>query len=126
MSRMVRTTVVLPTPGPPVMTVTLPLMAVATAERWDSERVMPVRDSAQGMARSGSMVPQTGGPESSRRSPAAMPSSARCKGVRKTAGRPSMGSSTRFSRASSARIACSTIAAGISNSATAFSARSSR
>ena len=35
--RMLLTTVVLPTPGPPVITVTLPLTARATASRWDFE-----------------------------------------------------------------------------------------
>ncbi len=123
---MERTTVVFPTPGPPVMTVTLPLIVAATADRWEFESANPVRHSTQGMARSGSIMPQAGRFSRSRRTAAAIPCSARCKGVRKRAGRVSMGSSTRFSSWTSARIACSMIGAGISRRVTACSASTSR
>ena len=43
--------VVFPTPGPPVITVTLLPRAIATASRCEGESVRPVFCSTQGMAR---------------------------------------------------------------------------
>ena len=51
--RMLVTIVVLPTPGPPVMTVTLPVSTWATAARCEAARVRPVRSSTQGITFAG-------------------------------------------------------------------------
>ena len=84
--RMVLTSVVLPTPGPPVITSTLARSASRTASRWLSARVIPALRSAQGIACSGSTAGQGGRPARSRRSRSAMPCSARCSPARNTHG----------------------------------------
>src|SRR3989442_11390298 len=56
--RILVTIVVLPTPGPPVITVTLLCRAIATASRWEGDKVRLVFCSTQGRARAGSMWPQ--------------------------------------------------------------------
>ena len=63
------TSVVLPTPGPPVITSSFDEIASRTAARWLSASVRPVRPSTQGIAVSASMAPQGGAPaaRSSRR-----------------------------------------------------------
>ena len=76
------TSVVFPTPGPPVMMQTLLRTITVTASRWDGESVRWVWASTQGSARSGSMAPQGGGPRSRRCTWAAQPSSARYRGAR--------------------------------------------
>ena len=50
--------VVLPTPGPPVMTSTLDASAISTAAFWLSASVKPMRRSIQGRALSGSILDQ--------------------------------------------------------------------
>ena len=54
--------VVLPTPGPPVMTRTFDTRASRSAARWLSARVMPALASTQGMAFAGSMRGQGSAP----------------------------------------------------------------
>ncbi len=48
--------VVLPTPGPPVITSSFAATARPTAWRWLSASVMPIRRSTQGMAFSASIA----------------------------------------------------------------------
>ena len=84
MRRIALTMVVLPTPGPPVMTMTLASKASRTAACWLSASVSPVRCSTQGSALSGSIhghgkVPLA---KVSRRSATAR--SAPCRPARKT------------------------------------------
>ena len=55
---MALTTVVLPTPGPPVITRTLEASASATADLWLSAKTRPVRCSIQGIAFSASIQGQ--------------------------------------------------------------------
>ena len=55
MRRIELTIVVLPTPGPPVMTETLEESAARTASAWPGARASPVLPSAQGRALPGSM-----------------------------------------------------------------------
>ena len=54
--------VVLPTPGPPVMTRTLESRASRSAARWLSASVMPALASTHGMAFAGSMCGQGSAP----------------------------------------------------------------
>ena len=70
------TMVVLPTPGPPVNTVTLPWSTVSRAWRWEGERMAPVSASTRGRAAAASMRPQGGTPASRRRRWPATPASA--------------------------------------------------
>jgi hypothetical protein len=49
------TSVVLPTPGPPVITATLEISAVLSARLWLSASASPVRASTQGIALSASI-----------------------------------------------------------------------
>ena len=78
------TSVVLPTPGPPVMTSTLEASARRTASRWLSARVRPVFSSTQGIALSASIAGQGGAPAAKRSSRSAISRSARCRPARKT------------------------------------------
>ena len=55
MRRMALTMVVLPTPGPPVMTSTLEISASRIAATWLSARARPIRCSTHGNALSGSI-----------------------------------------------------------------------
>jgi hypothetical protein len=54
------TRVVLPTPGPPVITTTLLESAVLTASRWLAANCKPVRRSTHGIALAASMYGQDG------------------------------------------------------------------
>lgn len=65
--RILVTMVVLPTPGPPVITMTLLPRTMATASRCEGESVRPVLCSTQGRAFTGSIQPQGGPPLRSRR-----------------------------------------------------------
>ena len=78
---MLFTTVVLPTPGPPVMTVTLPFTEVETAWRCEEESCSPVCSSTQGIAFTVSISPQGILPVSSLAKHQATPFSERYKGV---------------------------------------------
>ncbi len=80
------TSVVLPTPGPPVMTRTFDRSASRTASRWLSARVMPALLSTHGMALSASIAGQGREPDASVRRRAAMARSARCSPARKMQG----------------------------------------
>jgi hypothetical protein len=113
---MVWTSVVLPTPGPPVITSTLARSARRTASRWLSARVIPALRSAQGIARSGSTAGQGGRPSCSRSSRSAMVCSARYRPARNTHGRPATVSATTAPSASSRASASSTSSGGISSS----------
>src|SRR6516225_119069 len=84
MRRMALTSVVLPTPGPPVMTRTLEVSASMTADLWLSANTRPVRCSIQGIALSGSIHGQGSLPFLSCSSRSAMPRSALYRPARKT------------------------------------------
>ena len=56
------TRVVLPTPGPPVITISLDETAISTAARWLSAKVTPSCCSTHGMAFSASMFGHDGWP----------------------------------------------------------------
>ena len=71
------TSVVLPTPGPPVITSTLASTARVSASRWLGARASPVLPSTQGIARAASITSQGGRPWDSRRSRSAMACSER-------------------------------------------------
>jgi hypothetical protein len=86
------TSVVLPTPGPPVTTSTFERSASPSASRWLGARPSPVLPSTQGTALSASIPGQGGGPSARRRSRSAMPRSARCRPARNTQARPSTSS----------------------------------
>ena len=113
--------VVLPTPGPPVMTVTFPVSTWATAARCEAARVRPVCCSTQGMALAGSRAPQGGVPSSRCRSCVATPTSARYSGASMRQGWPSMASAMRRSSWTSRVIACTMVVSGISSSVVAAS-----
>ena len=76
MRRIEFTMVVLPTPGPPVMTSTLERSARRMASTWLAASVSPVRPSIQGSALSASISGQGTAPDNRRRSRSAMPFSA--------------------------------------------------
>ena len=61
--KMVSSSVVLPTPGPPVTTATLEPSTSFKASRCEAARVLPVRPSTQGMALSRSISGQGAGPD---------------------------------------------------------------
>jgi len=104
MRRMALTRVVLPTPGPPVMTSTC-VSPSATADLWLSANTRPVRCSIQGIALSGSIHGQGSLPFPSCNSRSAMPRSALYRPARKTQGlsRRPCGSVVRQSNIPSAR-----------------------
>ena len=74
---MALTSVVLPTPGPPVMTMTLEASAARTAAFWLSASVNPVLSSTHGIALSASMAGQGRGPRAIAFNRAAIDCSAR-------------------------------------------------
>ena len=76
MRRIEFTMVVLPTPGPPVMTSTLERSARRMASTWLAASVIPVRPSIHGRALSASISGQGTVPDNSRRSRSAIPFSA--------------------------------------------------
>ncbi len=114
--RMELTSVVLPTPGPPVITRTLEPSARRTASRWLSARVRPVFSSTQGIARSASMAGQGGVPAAKRRSRSAISRSARCRPERNTHRCPSSVSATTSPASSSRPSAVCTRSSGTSSS----------
>ena len=116
---------VLPTPGPPVITSTLARSASRTAACWLAARVRPVRASTQGMALSASIAGQGRRPASRVRSRSAMPCSARYSPARNTQGRPSTVSATTSPASSSSASASSINAGGTSISLAVRSASSS-
>ena len=71
------TSVVLPTPGPPVITNTLLARAIRTASRWLAANCRPVRRSTHGIALAASMGGQHGLPDTRIRNRSAMTCSAR-------------------------------------------------
>ena len=87
MRRMALTMVVLPTPGPPVMTRTFDIRASRMAAIWLSASARPVFRSIHGSAFSGSMGGQGSGPSTRRRSRSATTCSARYRPPRKTQAR---------------------------------------
>ena len=99
--RMARSTVVLPTPGPPVNTTTLCARAVSTACRWLGDNSMASRASTHGIARAASRPSHGGRPDASARSRAATTSSAACSPARRTSGVPSTSARTSVRSASS-------------------------
>jgi hypothetical protein len=82
MRRMPFTMVVLPTPGPPVMTSTLETSASLIAAVWVSARASPIRPPTHGNALSGSIQGHGSVPFNSRISRSAMARSARCSPAR--------------------------------------------
>ena len=76
MRRIEFTMVVLPTPGPPVMTSTLERSARRMASTWLAASVIPVRPSIHGRALSASISGQGTVPDKRRRSRSAIPFSA--------------------------------------------------
>ena len=72
MRRMALTMVVLPTPGPPVMTSTLDIRARRIAVFWLSASCRPLRCSTHGMALSGSIHDQGSSPLANRNSRSAI------------------------------------------------------
>ena len=108
--RMALTMVVLPTPGPPVITVTLDISARRTAATWLSARARPMCFSTQGKALSGSIQGHGSVPFASRVSRSAMVRSARCRPARNTHGVTSTWSAITVpscsSRSSAVRISC--------------------
>src|SRR5277367_7067890 len=65
MRRMALMMVVLPTPGPPVITTTLDIRASRIAATWLLARASPIRFSTHGSALSGSIQDQGNGPVAS-------------------------------------------------------------
>jgi hypothetical protein len=84
--RMALTIVVLPTPGPPVMTSTLDVSASRIAATWLSARARPICFSTHGRALSGSIQGQGSAPFASRVIRSAIVRSARCRPARNTQG----------------------------------------
>ena len=80
------TIVVLPTPGPPVMTSTLEISARRIAVFWLSASCKPMRCSTHGRALSGSIRGQGSLPFKSRMSRSAITRSAWCRPARNTHG----------------------------------------
>ena len=119
------TMVVLPTPGPPVMTSTLDISARRIAVFWLSASCRPVRCSTQGRALSGSIHGQGSLPFTSRISRSAMARSARYRPARNTHGVsptlsamtvPSDSSRSRAVRISSCGTSSNSSASGINSS----------
>ncbi len=88
------TSVVLPTPGPPVMTSTVDRNASRSASCWLSAKASPVRPSTHGMALSASIGGQGGAPRAKQRRRSAITCSARYSLARNTHRRPSSVSAT--------------------------------
>jgi hypothetical protein len=84
MARIARMSVVLPTPGPPVITSSFVESARLTAARWFLASVMRIRPSTQGMAFSALIAGQGSAPDAIARSRSAMPRSACHSPARKT------------------------------------------
>ena len=125
MRRMALTMVVLPTPGPPVMTSTLEERARRTAASWLSANAIPIRRSIQGRALSGSTLGHGGGPAAIRCNRPAMPRSAPYRPARKTHGISPAASATTFPAASSSSTAVRTRSSGASRSVAAIGSSSS-
>lgn len=124
MRRIALTIVVLPTPGPPVITSSFERSASATAARWLSASASPIRASTQGIARSASISPQGGRPVARARSRVAMPRSAACRPARTTQRvAPTMSATTVPSPSSSE--SASATSSGPTSSSSAASRRSS-
>ena len=92
--RMALIKVVLPTPGPPVITSTLLARACSTAAFWLAASSRPRRCSTQVIALLASMAPQVGAPCASSCSDSAMRRSSRCRWARKIAGSDARASAT--------------------------------
>ena len=117
---MALTRVVLPTPGPPVITSTLERSASRTASRWlvgqaDAGPRLDPGDRLVGIDRAA----RAGGPRPARSSRSAMPRSARYSPARNTQARPSTVSATTAPSASSSASAASDHLGGISSSSAA-------
>src|SRR6202046_2106151 len=78
------TRVVLPTPGPPVITSTLLERAIRTASRWLAASCRPVRRSTQGIALAASVGGQAGSADARTRNRSAIVCSARYRPARNT------------------------------------------
>jgi hypothetical protein len=117
--RIALTTVVLPTPGPPVTTSTSLASAAATAARWLSASTMPARCSTHGMALAGSIAGQGEGAAAIAARRSAMPRSARWSPARKITRRSSTSAATTAPSPSSRASVVSTGAAGASSSVSA-------
>ena len=114
------TKVVLPTPGPPVITSTLLTSARLSAARWLAARDTLSFFSTHAIARSASMVDHDGGSLASARNRCAMMRSARHRCARKMQRRSPISSAVKNPLATSATTASRSVSEGISSS---FSAR---
>ena len=101
MRRIELTIVVLPTPGPPVITETFEESAARTASAWPGARASPVLPSTQGRALSGSIWGQGSLPAAIPRRRPAIARSARCRPPRNMQGVSSTVSATTVPSASS-------------------------
>ena len=115
MRRMASTSVVLPTPGPPVMTVAFDLSANRTASAWPGASDRPLCFSTQGSARSTSMSGQGSLPATRSTSRSAIARSARYKPPRNTHGVSATVSATTAPSASSSSRAVRTASSGTSS-----------
>ena len=116
MRRIALTSVVLPTPGPPVITETFEASAVRTASAWPGARASPVLRSTQGSALSGSIRGHEGSPAAMSSMRPAIERSARCRPPRKMQGVSSTVSATTAPSASSRSSAVRISPAGTSSS----------
>ena len=122
---MALTMVVLPTPGPPVITRTFDNRASRMAAVWLSASDRPVLRSIHGIALSGSMGDQGSVPAIKCRSRSAMTCSARYRPPRKTQGVASTVSAITVPSASSSSSAAATSSFGISSNSAASGTNSS-
>ncbi|CAO3429353.1 hypothetical protein [Azospirillum doebereinerae] len=119
------TRVVFPTPGPPVITMTLDANAIRTASFWLAANATPSLPSTQVMALSASISGQGGLPARRRVNRLAITRSASQSFRRKTQSRSPVVPATTIPSLSSNRIASSRIATGISRCFSAMARRSS-
>ena len=116
MRRMALMMVVLPTPGPPVITNTLDIKASRIAATWLSASARPIRSSTHGSALSGSIQGQGNGPFASRINRSAMTRSARYRPARNTQGVSPRRSATTVPSCSSSSSAVRISSCGTSSS----------
>jgi hypothetical protein len=124
--RIAFTSVVLPTPGPPVITMTLDARAVRVAFFWLSAKARPVFPSTQGIALSAAISGHGGGPSIRTFKRETMDCSARYRLARNTQGRFPMESAMTPPASSSSFNASVIRDSGISKSLTARGISSSR
>ena len=125
MRRMALTRVVLPTPGPPVMTVAFDVSARRTASAWLAASDKPVRCSTQDSALPASMSGHGRCPSAMRRNRSAITRSARYRPARNTQSVPATAAATTVPSASSRSSAVRTNSPGTSTNSAASATSSS-